>query len=529
VSNLAVTSERPRRLGRFLAVAALGLAAAACAARGPSPQLLAELGKAQVLQRDGCYHCMVEALAVFDRVVASPRAPADAVRGAFDTAVMLAVRSKELGLPSERYFDRARGLVPGLTALPGSLAPSVYLDAAAAIVGELSGFDPEVRQKAPRRPRVRDGRVVPLLARVALDAAPAADPLAGYLMAALDCEEPLARAELESAAIFERYGRTLPLRFRLAICGVAPGDLVAVREADPRWADTFFFEGRRQLTQRPIADVVKAVASFDAARRAFPESRAITLSLAGAQNALSNYEVALGLYDEVLAGEPTHRDALLGRVMSLSYLNRYVDAIASATAMIELGTWHMGDAYYWRAWNRYQLHQLPVAWDDIERATTLQVNTGVYTLAGFIAYARTELDTAIDRFDRAYAMDNTNCEAVWFAGLVHVDQQAWPTAAPKFSRAMTCFASAAAEARAEMARLEAATVDETFKARQIATAQKRVDTAEHRGAQAAFNAANAYVRIGEKTLALTHIDAALTHALLKEKAVSLKAAIEKMP
>lgn len=41
-------------------------------------------------------------------------------------------------------------------------------------------------------------------------------------------------------------------------------------------------------------------------------------------------------------------------------------------------------------------------------------------------------------------MDATNCEAVWTAGLVHVDLEDWTAGAPKFSKAMTCFAAAAA-------------------------------------------------------------------------------------
>jgi tetratricopeptide (TPR) repeat protein len=244
---------------------------------------------------------------------------------------------------------------------------------------------------------------------------------------------------------------------------------------------------------------------------------------------LSNYSAALALYDGVLAEQPAHRDALLGRVVSLSYLNRYADAIASATAMIDLGTWHIGDAYYWRAWNRYQMHLLPVAWDDVERARTLLVNTSVYTLAGYIAYAQVNLPTAVERFDRAFALDATNCEAEWYAGLVRVDQQAWPDAAPAFSRAMTCFASAAADARADISRVEQAGASEAAKARALAAARKRLETAEHRSAQAAFNGANVYVRLGQKALALSHVEAAMTHPLLKEKAAALKGSIEKLP
>ena len=517
------------RAFRWLPLALLSLPIVACAARGPSPQLLSELGRAQVLQREGCYRCLVDALAVFERVAAAPRAPFSAVQGAFETAVMLSVRAKEIGLNADEFLAKARSFAARMPAAPGAPAPAMYLDAATAFIGETSGLDPEVRQKLPRRRGGGSEPPPPLPARSALDAAPASDALAGYLAIALDCEEIFSRADLNRDDLFAKFGRTQAIRFRLAICNVAPAELIPLREADQRWVETLLFEGRRQLATRPVADVVKAAALFDEAHKAFPGSPAITLALAGAENALSNYDAALALYDEVLAETPTHRDAMLGRLTSLSYLNRYVDAVTAATAMIDLGTWHIGDAYYWRAWNRYQLHQLPTAWDDIEQATKLLMNTSVYTLAGFIAYARVELDTAIGRFDRAFALDHTNCEAVWFEGLVHVDKQGWPQAAPKFSRAMTCFASAAAAARTEIDSIEKSTTAEPLRTRQIGAAQKRLDTAEHRGAQAAYNAANAYLRLADKTLALGHIDAAIAHPLLKEKATSLKATIEKLP
>ncbi|MGH9176399.1 MAG: hypothetical protein ACRD1H_18665, partial [Vicinamibacterales bacterium] len=295
-----------------------------------------------------------------------------------------------------------------------------------------------------------------------------------------------------------------------------------LRTADARWVDTLFFEGRREMAAQPVADVAKAADLFGSARAAFPESSAITLALASAQNALSEYEPALANYDAVLASEHTHRDALLGRVMSLSYLNRHTEAVASATRMIEWGTWHIGDAYYWRAWNRYHIYALETAWADVEEATKLLVNSSVYTLAGFIAYARKELDTAIDRFDRAFAMDNTNCGAVWTASLVHVEQEAWTPAAPKFSRAMSCFTAAAAQARTDIEAAASAAYAETVKTRRIAAAHKRAETADHRRAQAAFNAAQSFLRLGQKASALTHLDVAAEHTLLKGKAAALR-------
>ena len=91
-----------------------------------------------------------------------------------------------------------------------------------------------------------------------------------------------------------------------------------------------------------------------------------------------------------------------GRMQSQSYLLRHADAIATATRLLELGTWHIADANYWRAWNRYHLKEYDAAWVDVENAIKGLSNSRVYMLAGLIAYARKDLPTAVERFDRAY-------------------------------------------------------------------------------------------------------------------------------
>jgi tetratricopeptide (TPR) repeat protein len=356
----------------------------------------------------------------------------------------------------------------------------------------------------------------------------ATDMVAQYLALAVDCEDARTRKELKADEVYTRH-RTPLIRFRVALCALAPDEFSALPDVDPRWLETSFFRGRIEMSRYPSPDVGKAADYFTTAHDAFPQSTAITLALANARNALAEYETALGLFDDVLAAHPTHRDALLGRVMSLSYLTRHREAIASATQMIELGTYYIGDAYYWRAWNRYNVRELPAAWDDVERATKLLVNTAVYTLAGFIAYARTELDTAIDRFVQAFKLDRSNCEAVYAEALVHVDQQAWPTAAARFVTSIGCFAAAAERGRNDLRLAEDVTAAPAIKARKIATLQKQIETSEHRRAQSAFNAASSYARIGQKGEALAYIDIAAEHPLLQEKAAALKATIEKLP
>jgi tetratricopeptide (TPR) repeat protein len=268
------------------------------------------------------------------------------------------------------------------------------------------------------------------------------------------------------------------------------------------------------------------VAALRAAHDTLPASAAITITLAEAERALREMEAALAHYDEVLDAMPTHRDALLGRTFALTHLLRQDDAIASATRLIDLGIWYLADAYYLRAWNRYQLKRHDAAWTDVEQAIQLRSSTEVYTLAGLVAYARQDLETARDRFARAWSLDHSNCSAEQYLGIVQAEQNAWADAGPVFSTAMTCFASAAAKARTELAAIQAADTPPDFKARMTAEQQDIIDESELQAARCAYNGAQAYVRVGQRDTALRLITTALQHAELKPQAEILRRLID---
>ena len=527
VSKAAMASATFQPVLRLLSSAVATAALAGCAAKAP-PRFLNELGQAQSLVQQGCYTCLVDALAIYERLAAVPRAPREAARGALDTAVLLVARAKELGLPYVERLAQAQGWIGKVPAGPTDLPPTAYLDALQLLNGEVSGLPPEERERLNRERRATwpsDGTLPP--ARLALSGAIATDLVAQYLAVAIDCEDARARKGVNSQEVLSRYPYDV-MRFRLALCALPGLRLDPLRAQDARWVDTLFFEGRHELTRFPTIDVGKAAELLAAAHDAFPDSTAMTLALGNARNTLEEHEPALVLFDSVLATAPTHRDAMLGRLLSLSHLRRHYDAIRTATQMIDLGMYHMGDAYYWRAWNRYHVHDLAPAWTDVEQAKTLMVHTAVYTLAGFIAYAQRELDTAIDRLAHAFKLDNTNCEAPWTEGMVHVDKEDWNSASVLFTTSGTCFANDAVAAREAVVTIQNSTLGESIKARRLATAQKRADSSEHRRAQSAFNAASSYLRLARKAEARTQIDIAAEHPLLKDKADALRAAIEKL-
>jgi len=321
------------------------------------------------------------------------------------------------------------------------------------------------------------------------------------------------------------------------MCGRSGAPSVsAVRENDPRWTDTLYWEGRRELASAAgrAIDLPKVLSLYAEGRAALPASVMLTMAWANANLLGEEFEAALTGFDHVLASQPMHRDALNGRMQSLGYLLRHEDAVAAATRLLDLGTWHIADAQYWRAWNRYHLKEYDTAWADVENATKGLSNPRVYMLAGLIAYARKDLPTAVQRFDRAYELDSSQCDATWMSGMVSIDQNELAIAAPKFTRGMSCFVSAASALRQDRTRTEAAiqkrgTPATPREERQLERLQRDADTAEEKSAQSAYNAAQCYARTGRKREALNLIDVAIAHPKMSEKAIAMKAAIEKLP
>ena len=507
---------------RILGVLVFVGALSACApkARGSSADTVAELAKADSLLRDGCYACLKDALAIYERH--------QHAQGAFDAALLIAIREKELGIPYESAMANARKLVT-----PTS---QTVLAASELVIGETTGLDPVQRAALTGRDRPpieKDNAV-----RRALDVSFGKDLVATYIAVAIDCESQLLIDSVDVKALLQTYENVPLMQFRIARCGrpAIGAPLITLRQKNPRWTDTLFWEARRAVTGSPQLgiDLSRAIQLYGDGRVAFPASIAMTMAWANTNMSAEEFEPALSGFDQVLVMFPDHRDALNGRMQSLSYLMRHPDAIATATRILDLGTWHIGEAYYWRAWNRYHLKEYETAWADVENATKGVSNARVYMLAGLIAYARKELPTAVQRFDRAYELDSSACDALWMSGLVNIDQTELETAAPKFTKAMTCFISVTASLRQNRATLEKqiaargtpATARET---RQLERLQRDADNAEEKSAQSAYNAAQCYARTGGKGIALNLIDVAIAHPKMKEKAEVMKAAIEKLP
>jgi tetratricopeptide (TPR) repeat protein len=508
-------------------VGALVVTIAACAPKGPSPQVLAEMAKAEALQSQGCYTCLKESLAIFEKLGQAKIQPAGLAEKIFDTALLIAVREKDLGIPADDAMGAARRLAVA------SRQP--LLDAAELIIGDSSGLDPEMRSFVTGRNRRALEPDNPT--RRALDAFAETDLPAKYIALSIDCEQQKLIESVDLKSLSATYAGSPLLLFRLATCGRPGGpNIAAIREVDPRWTDTLYWEGRREMVASlgNAIDLSKVIGLYGQGREAFPSSMMLAMAWSNANLTAEEFPSALSGFDDVLQKYPTHRDALNGRMQSLSYVMRHDEAIAAATRLLDLGTWHIPDAYYWRAWNRYQIKEYDNAWADVEDAIKGLSNSRVYMLAGMIAYARKTLPIAVDRLDTAFKIDARQCDAVWMSGLVSIDMNELAIAAPKFARSMTCFVSAASGLRQERAQLDQAiqkrgTPPTARDRRNLDRMQRDAETAELKSAQSAFNGAQCYARTGNKGLALNIIDVAIAHPGMSEKAAALKVLIEKLP
>jgi tetratricopeptide (TPR) repeat protein len=306
--------------------------------------------------------------------------------------------------------------------------------------------------------------------------------------------------------------------------------LAKLREQDPRWAESSYFEGKNAMGSPARApEPAKAAALLASAVQTFPDSIPAHLMLGNAYEMDGDAAASLAAFDKVIALKPSHVDAQIGRVRNLSYLGRIDEGIAAATAMIDRGAWHVGDAYYWRAWNQYQAHRYDQAWADVQQALSLLSNTAVHSLAGSIAYARKEPDVAVRHFTRAFEIDPSNCLAISSAGLVHGEQRAWQVAADEQVKASRCFTQAAAAAKADIEKLTTAELDPAVKASRVASARKRLESAEVFSAKAALEAAESFVQVGDTGQASTYIEAAARQPATAAKAAALKARITGTP
>jgi len=487
-------SLKLRRTGRqtsLLLVAVLALSG--CASRSPKLAVPDPTAGADVLFRQGCYDCLLEARTQYERL--SRQSPAAAVK-VFEVDLLLALREKELSIDATATLARAASLVPRLP----KLGAERFLEMVRAAPPDAAG-----RRPLPLTPAARSELESTI---AAIDASAFSMVFKSYLKLSLQCgrltDDPSATAE------------DVPmLKYRNAICDVAPRvePLRAVRASVPRFVETSFFLGRAAKGTLFRTDGSEVRRLFEEAYARFSNAPAIAYELGSVYQATNDCRNAETYFSRAIELSPTLEEARLGRTICRTYLSKNEEAVADATVLIDTSgsATNRGDAFYWRAWNRRRLKQLEAARADIEQARSLRYNARVLTLAGMIEYDQRDFDPARRDLDRARDMDNRECEAPWYLGLVEFSVEAWAPSARGFAAAADCYQTLIADTerlRAEMA--ARADVSEDFRARQIAGFDAAIAEDSVQRSAAELNAAVNYGRAGDLPSATVYMKRAAT-------------------
>jgi tetratricopeptide (TPR) repeat protein len=462
-----------------LVLASLLLTAACAAAPPPKATPPSPTVNADTLIRRGCYACLEEAFTALSAGGAGERA--------FETALLLVARSKELGLPSEVWLERAAALLPSGPEWTG------YLEIVQSLRPDPLSGERELDTTDFARARRGDAWD---MRRERLKSGPASAMVRTYLDLAIACRsDAIGRMALDSltrdaatAAALQEYPGVPLVQYRAGLCGGADlQQLDSVRASDEAFVDADLELGRLALQNRVPPDVTEGMTRLESARRAFPATPVPAIVLGNLHASREEWPEALAAYDASLAIVPAHRDGLLGRTVSLSNLDRYEEALASANRLLELKGATTGPAHYWRAWNQYQLDRIIEARADADQAKALMVNAALFVLSGMIEWKEKRLESADAEFGDALSMDFGQCDAAFYLATVRFERRMWPESLAAFMHAQQCFDLSIVTRTTAVADLSKTPEEAALNAAMIASHQRAIDEAQRRRGQAAQN------------------------------------------
>jgi tetratricopeptide (TPR) repeat protein len=480
---------------------------------------------AELRVTDGCYDCLLEAKASYEKLAGLQGRPSVVVR-LFEIEMMLVLRERELAMDSTASLARARALAKEL---PPEVDAARYIAMVEAMPTDISGI-PVSRDAAFRRTQQAfAASVEEQIAWLSTDTALQL-PVRQYLSVALDCAYGRRRVP----------GRppTMPLASQMpadmapmvsyivgSCAGVKAPVLLSLRERVPRYAEAAYYLARMHVSEAPDTGGTAARPFLAEAYGRFPKSSSITYLNGNFQQLIGDCREALRFYDETLALEPVHDNAMLGRTVCFAFLKQFDEAIASATRMIEVKSVNEPYALYWRAWVRHVRTELVEARADIERAKSMLSSNDIHRLAGIIEYDQNDLDIATKDLVIAKNMQggSADCVSRWYLGLVEMKREKWPVSGQHFEDAMACYEAQTIVAQQGLQRMEAReNIDPEFKARQIANFQAAIkeDMSQHYAS--AFNAANHYLRGGDTKKARTLLEVAAKDATLATGVAQLR-------
>ncbi|HUQ83746.1 MAG TPA: tetratricopeptide repeat protein [Gemmatimonadaceae bacterium] len=476
---------------------------------------------------EGCYGCLGEARATYERL-ASARKPLPGVSTRlFETNVLIALRERELGLDAGGALEKARALSPRL---PAAMEPARVLAMANAMMPDgnalpLHGDEVLGRQNAEFVKKINDELVW-------VEQAPLTPAVRRYIALALDCtyadRKNKAIDSLQSLAKRREVPINAPplLAYRAAYC--AKTDTFALKRvlvAAPAMAEAAYALAQTLIWRAAETGGEDVYKLFEQSRARFPRAAGIPFLTGWLDSNVGDCESAVRRFDETLVIEPRHDRAMLQKAICLTNLKRDTLAIAAATRFIDLHPPNIAQGYYWRAVSQLRLRALDLARADIESAKATSKGGDVLSLAGMIEFEQADYGVAETDLKAARATWQgwKLCGAGFYLGSTLTKREAWPDAAAQYDSAMVCYQERAGETEAKLADVrESARGSAAYRARRIASLENDLADRRRRYRTSAFNFASMQARQGQ----LARVDELLAVAAeepdLTDQVVKLK-------
>lgn len=504
-----------RRLILLLVIAA---SLTACAA-GLRKQQAQQLADADAMFMRGCYTCLRKAFDSYDTLRQAGFQPAITQVKAFDTAVLLAAREKELGMEANAWIAKAEGL--------------------AAARGEVGQHYLEILRALPWAPgrldRDQQERINSAWAKAARPIAetlegwetalgpPAARPIAAaYLMIGARCAFTPAREQDALTVLLVSHPQAPLVRYAAGRCRSELRAHLDAVSGDPDFHEAAFELGRLRLYQGGATVHSDARVLLEAARASLPDAIAPVYLLAGVLSGLGEYEACAAMYGEVAGKGGAKRESMLSRTVCLTHAARRADAIRSATDLIDTPGILRGEAYFWRAWNQYHSKNLAMARADVDQAKPLFTDADVFALSGFIAYDMHQKDFAYQEFGDALRRNPQYCVARFYQGLIHSTREQWLPAADTYEKATTCYAISVRSLERDLRAAQSLDADNPTRQRRIDNLTQGLDAEKLQLARAAYNVAYSFGRAGDAAKGLPFAEqAAAAHKDMEKLALEL--------
>jgi tetratricopeptide (TPR) repeat protein len=485
---------------------------------GPSFNLDEKIGQAESLAARGGYVHLRRAFCLYQAVETLVPDKSRYAEGYAMTALLLAARTKEVGVRNGAYLAKARELVRGEETL-AALAPDLEtVDLipvkTAGVWADSQGQEvvPPKETPAPESPGT-DPRV-----------SPAAGPFHVYIQALR--HEQTGQVEAAKAVLDEAlrsFPGSLLLQFKRAI--LPPADLrllEEISEKDPEFFESFLGQGQLALAGGALVTAEKHLLR---AEEGVPESPLIAILLASVNFGTEEYDRSLAFYERTLEVAPAYKEALLGEAICLSCLGRPTEAIPLLEDLLARGPALRGECLFWLAANLHETGDNERAAAEIEKAKAVLPVARIFTLAGTIALERSHLQAAEKDLKVAVGLDPGESEAFFGLGKLYARRLDWIDSALNFMISGHGFESEEKKILEKIGQVESSGIPEERKGKLLARKRFQLEKILLTKATARFNAAAGYYNAGDLENALIWAQGAAAHPYFAERSKAFIALI----